>query len=360
MKTDGLFELLDTVQDERRTTHYNGNVDLYYSDELHAYYRSMDGCKVLVPSVTQVISCVDKSGPLMWWAVGSGIEHLIDNGFDQPELVRAAYYAAKNKEPFLDSVLKPVQFTCTSLEGIGKLLNDVRCAHNRISREARDTGKDVHAWLENLLNEFINLNLLDYITTEFVEMFVAANPMPKGSTVSEGELSNEERCCTAAVNWMVEHQMCPILTECKVFSAENNYAGTLDWLAWITLNGERVKVLGDFKTSKSLHDDYRLQLAAYYAALTEEFPEHLDIGASIVLRLSKDDGGFETLTVPKAEFETDLNGFYGTLQMYGWFKQLDLIKKANKPTRSKKSAGTKKSIKPIKIPEREVTPTMVG
>lgn len=362
-KTDGLDDVLNSIRDASRYVHYNGDVELFYSDSVHAYYREIDGIRALVPSVTQITSCVDKSGPLMWWSVGEGIEHLIDTAFDQPALVRAAFYAAKNKEPFLDGVLQPVIFKVTGLTEVGKLLNDVRCAHNKTSRIARDTGKDVHAWLEGLLRAFISAVPVEGvlgINTAFVTNYAAKNPIPKGEVPVGQTISNEERCCQAAIDWMVEHEMCPILTESKIFSKENNYSGTLDWLAWITWQGRRIKVLGDFKTSKTLHSDYRLQLAAYYAALTEEFKEHLDIEANVVLRLSKDDGSFETMFIPKEEIEADLDGFYGTLQMFVWFKQLELIKKFNKPARIRKSAGTKKSIKIIKIPEKEVTPISIG
>lgn len=357
---DGLLDLLDGATDVHKYTHYNGEVELFYSDELHAYYREIDGAKILIPSVTSITACVDKSGPLMWWAVGEGIEHMIDNAFDKPDLVRAAFYAAKNKEPFVDGVLQPVALKVTALTEVGKLLNDVRCAHNKTSRIARDTGKEVHSWLEGLLKAHIESTPGDSIDKAFVDKYRAHNPIPQGVVPDDQDISNEEKCCLAAIDWMIEHEMYPILTESKIFSKENNYSGTLDWLAWITWEGRRIKVVGDFKTSKSLHDDYRLQLAAYYAALTEEFTEHLDIEANVVLRLSKEDGSFETMFIPKSEIEADLDGFYGTLQMFVWFKQLDLMKKFNKPARIRKTAGTKKSTKTIKVPEREVTPIPIG
>lgn len=356
----GLEALLEGVQDVKGYTHYNGEVELYYSDAIHAYYREIDGVKILIPSVTQITSCADKSGPLMWWAVGEGIEHMIDNAFEQPDLVRASFYAAKNKEPFIDGVLQPVALKVTALTEVGKLLNDVRCAHNKTSRTARDTGKEVHAWLEGLLKAHINSTHGGAIDQAFVDIYATNNPTPKGVVPDGQTISNEEKCCLAAIDWLIEHEMCPILTESKIFSKENNYSGTLDWLAWITWDGRRIKVIGDFKTSKSLHNEYRLQVAAYYAALTEEFNEHLDIEANVVLRLSKEDGSFETMFIPRVEIEADLDGFYGTLQMFVWFKQLDLIKKFNKPARVRKTAGTKKSTKVIKVPEREITPIPIG
>jgi hypothetical protein len=73
-----------------------------------------------------------------------------------------------------------------------------------------------------------------------------------------------------------------------VWSTTYRFAGTLDFLAQITLPGHAapVYVVGDIKTGKAIYDDARLQVSAYVAALREM--EHAPPGVwAAVVQLPK-------------------------------------------------------------------------
>lgn len=360
MNDEGMLALLEGSSAPVEThTFYDKNVELFYNDEVHGYYRVDDfGNKLLVPGVTTILGSINKPA-LLWWGVGCAIDYVIDNYFTKPKIVRAAYLAAKDKQVFVDAVGAPAEVAKMDHAAVGQMLNQARLMHTKVSREAMDIGKEAHTWLEGLLKFAINKETKT-ITKALVDDYSTNSPFPDNETTT--------RCCTAAVDWMVKHSFTPILSEEKVYSLAYNYSGTLDWIGYVTSCGDplcckhsgTVKALGDFKSSKALYDEYRLQLAAYHGAVVEESPEHSDIEIHVVLRLGKEDGEFETLVITAQEFEADLDGFYGTLQMFVWFKQLDLIKKFNKPARVRKTAGTKKSTKVIKVPEREITPIPIG
>lgn len=334
-KDDNLLELLGGSNSPTvTTTFYDGEVELYYNDELHAYYvLDEDGNKILVPGVTTITGMVDKSGPLTWWAAGQAVLEMASQiyGSDPEayEQVVAAYYAAKEKRerPSFD----PISTMYVSSVEFGEAMNAGRCAHRKIVKDASDIGHEVHSWLEGLVKKAIDDSSV--VTQELVAKYTAAVPIP--------DSDRAKSCCGAAVEWLINVKFTPILSESKVMSREHNFAGTLDWLARVTINDKELLVLGDFKTSNSLHNEYRMQLSAYRAALTEEHPEYSDIEGLILLRLGKEDGSFEAKFIPGEDYEADLNGFLGALATYNWFKQLEIIEKANKPKRVRKSVKGK-------------------
>ena len=88
----------------------------------------------------------------------------------------------------------------------------------------------------------------------------------------------------------------PIKIEQTVWSDVYGYAGTMDLLA--VVNG-KLTIL-DWKTSKALHPEYKLQVAAYAKALLEM--GHGDVEQMIIVRLPKtiEDPGFEAHTVTES------------------------------------------------------------
>jgi predicted RecB family nuclease len=72
-------------------------------------------------------------------------------------------------------------------------------------------------------------------------------------------------------DWQASVKLRPLAIEQVVWSTTHRFAGTLDFLAEITLPGHAapVYVVGDIKTGKAIYDEARLQVAAYVAALRE-------------------------------------------------------------------------------------------
>jgi hypothetical protein len=89
-------------------------------------------------------------------------------------------------------------------------------------------------------------------------------------------------------DWQASVKLRPLAIEQVVWSTTYRFAGTLDFLAEITLPGHAVPVpvVGDLKTGKAIYDEARLQVSAYVAALREM--EHAPAGVwAAVVRLPK-------------------------------------------------------------------------
>lgn len=339
----------NTLLDEK-LSFYNGEVVLHYNHDLHLYYAEVtDGAgtisKYAIANVTNITGMVDKSAALTWWAANEAVYSMCRNVFGA---ATKEYQEVMNM--FLDmkegrTVQPPEknQYICVSHYNFAEYMIAARKAHKDISTAAKDVGHEVHTWLEGLIKEAILKDAT--ITNEFVTQYTREKvPMP----------GQEEaiKCCNSAVTWMVSHEFKPIWSERKIFSREYFYSGTLDWLAFITKDGKRVKVLGDFKTSKAFYNEYKMQLAAYWNALVEEFPEHNDIAMLCILRLGKDDGAFETMEIPQEEIEIHFNGFEGAITTYNWARQQELEEKANAPVKPRRRSVPRK----VKVPEKKYEP----
>jgi hypothetical protein len=89
-------------------------------------------------------------------------------------------------------------------------------------------------------------------------------------------------------DWQASVKLQPLALEQVVWSTTYRYAGTLDFLAEITLPGQSgpVPVVGDIKTGKAIYGEALLQVSAYVAALREM--EHAPPGVwGAVVRLPK-------------------------------------------------------------------------
>jgi hypothetical protein len=308
----GLDDVLTTG-----TTHYNGAITLLFDDLLHAYTVEEEGQRYLVPGVTTVLEMIDKPA-LMQWAANSTVAWLLAKfpaNDDLRKILLDAYERVKTKIPWddLDQYFKDVQLSISAAE-LAKLCNEARFNYRAISKDATDVGHAAHEWLEILIKRHLSGE--------------------RGFHVVLPTEDRAKRCVQAALNWMGKHNFKPLSSERKLYSRKYSYAGTMDWDGMVTGCGDpkccgfsgEARVLGDFKSSNGLYDEYRMQLAAYLYAVEEEFPdEHHTAG--IILRLGKDTGDFDTMVMNREEMETDFNGFLGTLQMYHWQKQLDITKK---------------------------------
>ena len=338
MQQTGLEDLLAGATDYERLSHFDGEVTLEYSHSLHAYTTVEDGVRRLVPGVTSVCAMIDKSGPLTQWAANETVNWVInkfpsvnsDGGDrDNSAVLRELYECVKNRVPWHDpnALALPEQWLSIPAGKLAALLNEARFNYRSISKDATDIGHLAHEWLEGYIKALIAENTSDFDALSAAgREHVAKTPMPE-----DGKAYN---CVQAALRWFERHKFRPLFSEKKIYSRRHGYAGTIDWLAWVTSCGDpnccpfegEALVLGDFKSSRSLYDEYFCQLAAYREAIEEEFPD-LKIGACVLLRLGKEDGEFESRTATVEEFESDLDGFLGILQTYHWQKQRDLNRK---------------------------------
>jgi hypothetical protein len=308
----GLEEL--TADDWQRLEHYNGEVVLEYSAKIHAYtVVGEDGVRVLVPGVTTVIGTLDKSGPLTAWAANSTVAWFVQNFpvLEAREGLAALYQRFRDKAPWDDDVDGlPATVSCSTKE-LANLLNEARGNYRALKQTACDVGNLAHMWLEGYVKALIDGE--DY-----------SAPMPDNPFSVNG--------IQAALKWFARHKFRPVFSEKKMYSREHGFSGTCDWEAYVTPcedtsccphgSGEEMFELGDFKTSRSLYDEYRMQAAAYVVASEEEFPERPVDGVRL-LHLDKGTAEFESWRIPRSEVDSDFDGFLGLLQTYHWQKQLE-------------------------------------
>lgn len=304
----------DSFNSAIETLHfYNGEVTLYYDDALHAYYTIEGGQKLLCPGCTTVTGMIDKSGPLTQWAANQTVEYARNH--------------VKVVSRYID--LDGLSGDFVNLTDLEPILEKARFNYRTTQKTAQDIGKLAHLWLEchtkSLMRALTVGDLPDTVNLPVIE-----------------DGSKAQNCVNAALDWFGKHKFKPLQAERKIYSRQYGYAGTFDWLAYVTPCGDlsccplemgsgEVLALGDFKSSKSIYDEYRAQLAAYQAAWEEEFPDQ-PIDCRIILHLGKDDGQFNAKVLTGFnQFSTDFDGFLGALATYNWLKQLELDRKAAKP-----------------------------
>jgi hypothetical protein len=228
---------------------YGGEVTLDFNEGKHTY--EVEGSKI--PSVTGITGIIDKSGPLMWWAVKQCLSYVEDN------------LAAVQK---MDEV------------ELKRFWHDAQRSHFRASKEATDIGHLAHEWIEDWLN--------------------GKNP--------ETPKNEKLRATTDSfVEWAIEAAVTPYETEFKIYSREHGYAGTADFDGMIGKD----RCIVDWKTSKDIYPEYELQLTAYRLAREEELDVTYDAMYCVVM--PKDGGKIKIKRYEPTQRAED--GFLGALAL---------------------------------------------
>jgi hypothetical protein len=187
---------------------------------------------VQYPSVTSILSQMEKPA-LISWASNCAVDHIAEN-------------------------IKTIQ-NPSGPHVVDHVLRDARQAFRHAGDKAKGIGTMVH---------------------DAIEQYV------KGGKDAIGEVPTEvENSLLAFYDWEAKNHVVWEESELTLFNTKDGYCGTCDAVA--TVNG--VRYLVDFKTSKAVYDEYRLQLAAYREAYNLMFPDkYLEHVA--VLRLDKATG----------------------------------------------------------------------
>lgn len=200
-----------------------------------------------VPSVTTVLGVLDKSGPLVWWAMKVGIDGVL---------------ALLDK-----TVVRPEEIVGTSVEELVQLLTEHKLTVNHVKDAAADRGVNVHSVLESWAEDGsrpFNLEAWPEHERGYVEgldrFFGAISHKYAGDSTLRAEV--------------------------MVGSLEHLYAGRYDLRLTLTEPVELVtksypkkqdrvetvpagSYLLDLKTSKRVYDTHFLQLEAYEKASVE-------------------------------------------------------------------------------------------
>lgn len=224
-----------------------------------------------LPSVTTILGIIDKSGPLMGWAVKEerkAIEEAMFNVLSGPH--------ANEPEKIWEEVQQFIK---------GKKKAD------RVLKKAANIGTAAHAYIEWLTRK-----------------------MMKEDPGLEPEIPQESMIAVESwKDWAKEFTFIPLKTEHMVYSMKYGYAGTLDFYGYV----KGKLTVGDYKTGKAIYNEAFLQNTAYrYAA--SELGDHS--GDGIILRLPKtlDDSEFEHQWVP----ETDIQAFLACKKLWEWKRKM--------------------------------------
>jgi hypothetical protein len=188
---------------------YGGEVQLEFNPGRHIYMVVIKGERYKVPSVTRITGTLDKSGPLVNWAINNTLD--VCRGAIVPGVEYAGLY--------LDEVW-----------------NAAKKASQTIRLDAAKKGTETHHRIESFLKEGV--------------------PLPEGATFGM-EFSR------------FLQQFRILQVEGRVYSRRFRYSGTFDALA----ESDKGLTLLDWKTGKAIYPEFRFQTAAYVHAREEEFPD---------------------------------------------------------------------------------------
>ena len=271
---------------------YSGDVEITFYPGRH-YYKARVQRKdregkpsmglwsrqVYVPSVTTITGMVDKSGPLMGWAVKMAVE-----------------YVRERIEP-------NTRYDHDYLAGV---LDNAKRAHRKEKEKAGDIGKAVHDW--------IHKHVQHKMDQEGPLQGVIEPALPKpGDPAMFG--------IAAFLAWESEHDIEYLESEKVLYSVQHNYVGTTDLIASV----DGVLTLIDMKTSKRVYDEFAMQLTAYAEAYNEE--RLLPVKARLILHLPKTTGEFrafdlerEAITDKGHSWDEEFAAFLGARALARRFK----------------------------------------
>ena len=234
-----------------------------------ARWYTIDG--VTYPSVTTILRIIDKSGPLMGWAVNQEravFKAAIEDALSDPSLT--------GTQAVLDAVMKKTADR----------------AYKSKMTEAANIGLAAHAWIH-----WRTMKMLGQ-TDE---------PEPTIPSASE----------TAVLSWMDwarEVEYVPQCAERRVWCPACGFAGTLDVVAKV----RGVLTLADWKTGKGVYPEAYLQNLAYRHAAARE---GIVTEAGLIVRLPKveSDPAFEAVPVPTMPF----GYFISAIRLWTWQRIMD-------------------------------------
>jgi len=261
-----------------RFTLYDESVVIDFYPTSHRYKLiSVDGVekKEWLASPSSVVNKLDKSRPLMSWAVNTFEETMIAHMRDGANFTK-------------DDVLAMLKIS--------------KGAYNERKQEAADVGSVVHDFAEHNRSDI--------------------NEVEQFAELSDEDKKLAQQGVDAFNEWKKIMSPTFISNEFKVYSKRWNYVGICDALAEI--GGELYIV--DYKTSKGVYTSQVYQIAAYMKAY-EEMTGKKVAGAKIV-NFTKDDitdkddniirkaGSYMTHTVSRGELVTSFKAFKALLDVH--------------------------------------------
>lgn len=204
---------------------------------------------------------------------------------DKPALIQWAANEACN---FVAEAWEPN--AAYSREHRDEILKQARYAHKRKKEEAATLGTLAH---------------------EHIEAFLRDGNWPTG--YAWDSLPDEvQNSLTLFREWWDQQDLKVVATEKYLANLELGYGGTLDFLCE---DSQGRLVVWDWKTSKGIYGEMKLQLAAYVGALALNGYTVQQAG---ILRIGKEDADFEVLDIPLPELRELYRVFAALVPIYEW------------------------------------------
>ncbi len=108
---------------------------------------------------------------------------------------------------------------------------------------------------------------------------------------SEDQISKAQRAYKAFKDWVAQVDIIPLVCEEYLTHAYYRYGGTADLIC--ALNG--VFTVVDYKTSRAVYTDHRIQVSAYQQLIKKKYGQMPDVW---ILRVGRDGGEFEAHHYP--------------------------------------------------------------
>ncbi len=142
-------------------------------------------------------------------------------------------------------------------------------------------------------------------------------PEPDFSAFTPDDRDKAENAVLSFYNWVdAQKSFEPLMLEEALVSEEMRYGGTIDCYA---LLNDKLTLL-DFKTSKAIYDEHRIQVAAYSWLLKEN---GYDVEETHILRIGRtEDEGFEDHIISTEKINCALNLFGYCREIYELQKEL--------------------------------------
>ncbi len=250
---------------------YNGDIKIEFNPGRHTYRILPE--KNYLCSTTAATGVVDKSRPLMKWAVRTDFSKIRED-------------------------LEKVEGEKVFRAEIEQIVDEAEGYHNKKKDKAASIGDMVH---------------------DYAEAFAAW----KVGEGEEPEIPNDEKALNgieAFLEWYNNNDVEFKKYEKVVYSKEYDYVGTFDTVAEV--NGELCLI--DYKTSSGVYSSHYYQAAAYFGAYNEEMEEIGEDKAekALILHFNKgkgeDDpnaGEFDSIEIPEEEREKDFQAYVHALNL---------------------------------------------
>lgn len=245
----------------------------------------IDGIEV--PSVTTILKSINKPALLNWASYGAR---------DATRRVARSIYETAHPGG-LCLGLDAASFAAAVEKAQGR-----RPAHLDRGEVAMEIGTLVHARIEAEMRRELgqDVPLIEIPTDEIVD----------GRKVPHPARTAYEAYCA----WRKANEVRPVALELRVYSRQFMFAGTTDFVGRVA----DVLTVADWKTSKAVYAEYRIQIAAYRHALVEMQDElKTAVVGGLVLRFPKEAAdGFEAHDVPVSEQDELMADFLAAKHLY--------------------------------------------